>query len=149
MTTSSAPTNSFEWSSNSTSTGFIALDIGAIGSDTITLTTGTDNTYYYTGGGIGGANGSTVTINGGGTGYTIGSGISSSGTVSISNISGAGTGFSWSVPQEWDGCFPDYERIQKMCEEYPALKIAFEKFKTTYKLVKDHYDTPEDKRPKP
>jgi hypothetical protein len=36
-----------------------------------------------------------------------------------------------------------------MCEQYPGLKIAFEKFKTTYYLVKDDYDTPEDKRPKP
>jgi hypothetical protein len=36
-----------------------------------------------------------------------------------------------------------------MCDEYPGLKIAYEKFVTTYKLVKDHYDTPEDQRPKP
>jgi len=36
-----------------------------------------------------------------------------------------------------------------MCDEYPGLKIAFEKFKTTYKLVKDDYDTPKDKRKTP
>ena len=51
--------------------------------------------------------------------------------------------------EDWVDKFPDFDKIQKMCEEYPGLKIAFEKFKTTYKLVRDHYDTPEDQRPKP
>jgi hypothetical protein len=51
--------------------------------------------------------------------------------------------------QEWINSFPEWDRIQKMCEEYPGLHLAFEKFKTVYKLVKDHYDTPEDQRPKP
>jgi hypothetical protein len=53
------------------------------------------------------------------------------------------------LPEEWVNQFPDFDRVQKMCEEYPGLKIALEKFKTVYKLVKDHYDTPEDKRPRP
>ena len=141
MTTSSVQTDYLTTSSDT-------ISIGAIGSDTITLTTGTSSNYY-TGGGVGGASVSTITINGGGSGYTIGSGITSAGTVSINNISGAGTGYEWNFSEEWDGCFPDFQRIQKMCEEYPALKIAFEKFKTTYKLVKDHYDTPEDQRPRP
>ena len=52
-------------------------------------------------------------------------------------------------PEEFVDAFPDYARIEKMCKEYPGLAIAFEKFKTTYKLVKDHYDTPADQRPKP
>jgi len=51
--------------------------------------------------------------------------------------------------EDWIDRFPDFDKIQKMCEEYPGLKIAFEKFKTTYKLVRDHYDTPKDQRPKP
>jgi len=51
--------------------------------------------------------------------------------------------------QEWVNSFPEWGRIQKMCEEYPGLQLAFEKFKTVYKLVKDHYDTPEDQRPLP
>jgi hypothetical protein len=55
--------------------------------------------------------------------------------------------YKWPDQQEFVNCFPDWGRMQKMCEEYPGLKIAFEKFKTTYYLVKDHYDTPEDKRP--
>lgn len=53
------------------------------------------------------------------------------------------------VSEEWINCLPDFDRIQKMCDEYPGLAIAFEKFKTTYKLVKDDYDTPKDKRLKP
>jgi hypothetical protein len=57
--------------------------------------------------------------------------------------------FTISFPEEWINCFPDFKRVEKMCEEYPGLKIAYEKFVTTYKLVTDHYDTPKDKRPKP
>ena len=53
------------------------------------------------------------------------------------------------MPEEFVDAFPDYDRIEKMCKEYPGLAIAFEKFKTVYNLVKDHYDTPEDQRPKP
>jgi len=57
--------------------------------------------------------------------------------------------FTINLPEEWVNCLPDYDRIQKMCKEYPGLEIAFEKFKTVYKLVKDDYDTPKDKRPRP
>jgi hypothetical protein len=100
----------------------------------------------------------TITIPSGG--YSSGS----SDTITISNITmnsgttlyagtgiggGAGTGYEWSFPEEWEGCFPDWSRVQDMCKQYPALKIAFEKFKTTYQLVQDHYDTPENERPLP
>jgi hypothetical protein len=110
-------------------------------SDTITIGNITSSTTgtYYTSAGLGNNSG-TITISNGGT---------SSSTSGPYTISGAGSGFSWHVPEEWDGCFPDWARIQDMCEQYPALQIAFEKFKTTYKLVKDHYDTPEDQRPLP
>jgi hypothetical protein len=57
--------------------------------------------------------------------------------------------FSFKMPEEWEDKFPDFDRIQKMCKEYPGLRIAFDKFKTTYLLVKNHYDTPEDQRPLP
>ena len=53
------------------------------------------------------------------------------------------------MPQEFIDCFPEWAKVEKMCEEYPGLKIAFEKFKTTYNLVKDDYDIPKDQRPKP
>jgi len=113
-----------------------------------------------------------ITLSSGGSAYTYSTGITSASTISIGGfgsntlnsgvITGAGgycytsgAGISgintWNihVPQEWIDCFPDFARIEKMCEQYPGLKIAFEKFKTTYKLVKDHYDTPEDQRPRP
>lgn len=103
--------------------GIIAQDIG-----NITIPSG----------GYSSGSSDTITISNFGSNYTIGSGIG-----------GAGTGYEWNFPQEWEGCFPDWSRVQYMCEQYPALKIAFEKFKTTYHLVQDHYDTPEDQRPIP
>jgi hypothetical protein len=77
----------------------------------------------------------TISIGNGGTCYTIGNGF--------------GSGIRFTYPEEWTDSFPDFARVQEMCKEYPGLKIAFEKFKTVYKLVKDHYDTPEDQRPRP
>jgi hypothetical protein len=68
-------------------------------------------------------------------------------TVTIGSIDASS--FTINLPHEWVNCFPDFNRIEKMCEEYPGLKVAYEKFVTTYKLVADHYDTPKDKRPKP
>ena len=70
-------------------------------------------------------------------------------TSQINSISIDTSSFKINIPEEWVNCLPDFDRIEKMCEEYPGLKIAYEKFKTTYKLVADHYDTPKDKRPKP
>ena len=124
MNISSVP---LTYSTTSSDTGFIAQDMSTVLSDTIT-------------------------ISGGGTGYTIGPNvgtytIATSGTVTLDSINTST--FNWKMPEEFVDAFPDYARIEKMCKEYPGLAIAFEKFKTTYKLVKDHYDTPEDKRPKP
>jgi hypothetical protein len=76
-----------------------------------------------------------------------GGGYSNIGTVSISNTDTEYT-INWGN-EEWVNSFPEWDRIEEMCKEYPGLKIAFEKFKTTYKLVKDDYDTPKDKRKKP
>ena len=92
---------------------------------------------------------STVTITNGGSGYTIGGGITISPlpTISITDLSSSN--FTFHIPTEWDDKFPEWDRVQNMCDQYPGLKIAFEKFKTVYKLVKDDYDTPKDKRPKP
>jgi len=71
-------------------------------------------------------------------------------TTQIGAISSIDTSaFTITFPEEWVNQFPDIKRVEKMCEEYPGLKIAYEKFKTVYKLVADHYDTPKDKRPKP
>jgi hypothetical protein len=93
-----------------------------------------------------------VTIASSGTSYypgglTVGGNISTSG-IGINGTSfNSGAGVSFHIGTDWEDKFPDWARIQRMCEQYPGLKIAFEKFKTTYHLVKDHYDTPEDQRP--
>lgn len=62
-------------------------------------------------------------------------------TITFSNIFATEYG-----TEEWRDCFPGWTRIQDMCEQYPGLKIAFEKFKTTYYLVKDDYDTPKTEK---
>ena len=100
---------------------------------------------YYTGAGVGGSGNAFTISNGGAISGSIGTS-----NVTISTISGAGNStFNWKMPEEFVDSLPDFDRITKMCEQYPGLKIAFEKFKTTYYLVKDHYDTPEDQRPLP
>lgn len=66
------------------------------------------------------------------------------------NITGLDTStFTFKAPEEFVDHMPSVARIKDMCDEYPGLKIAFEKFRTTYNLVKDDYDTPKDKRAKP
>jgi hypothetical protein len=99
--------------------GIIAQDVG-------TVLGGAGSIYSFnTGAGVGG--------------YSIG------GAGTISSISA--TQFNWKTPEEFVDAFPDFDRIKTMCDQYPGLKIAYEKFVTTYRLVKDHYDTPEDQRP--
>jgi hypothetical protein len=114
--------------------------------DTITISSSTGSSYYYTGAGVGGNSGN-ITINN----STAITGTISVGTISSSTftIGGAGSEYNWKMSEEFVDVLPDFDRIKKMCEQYPGFKIAFEKFKTTYYLVKDDYDTPEDKRPKP
>ena len=126
-------------SSNSVDT--ITLD------DTITISNGSSY-YYTTGAGVSGSSG-TISITGGGssgTSYTIG-GAGSGGFAGIT-AQDVST-FNWNLNEEFVNCLPDLNRIKNMCEQYPGLKIAYEKFVTTYKLVRDDYDTPEDQRPKP
>lgn len=48
--------------------------------------------------------------------------------------------------EEFDGRFPDYERVQEMCKEYPGLEIAYRKFKEVYKMVKEDFDGKERER---
>ena len=59
---------------------------------------------------------------------------------------GSSAEYIWKTPIEFVDAFPDFSRIQTMCKEYPGLAIAFEKFKTTYYLVKDEYDNPTSKK---
>ena len=116
-------------------------------SDNITLTSAYDSLTGY----------SAMTTSTGTHNVSIGS--ASVYTISAGGSGGAGTisgitaqdisTFNWNLNEEFVNCLPDLNRVKKMCEEYPGLKIAYEKFVTTYKLVRDDYDTPEDKRPKP
>jgi hypothetical protein len=90
----------------------------------------------------------TITLTGGSSTYTI-SGGTGAGFIAQDITSINGSEFTWKMPEEFVDAFPDYDRIQDMCKQYPGLKIAYEKFVTTYKLIRDDYDTPEDQRPKP
>lgn len=138
MTTSSQPQDCLTISSD---IGFIAqdvssvvpeaytIDVSGLSSDTITLTSGSYNT----------ALGYTTATSATGS-YSIANGINS---ITLNDFT---TEYKWATNEEWVDCFPEWDRIQKMCEEYPGLKIAFEKFKTTYKLVRDDYDSPKDKK---
>ena len=85
-----------------------------------------------------------------GTNYYYNTGVGAIGTVTISNSSTdyiignlGSTAYSWKN-EEFVDCLPDISRVQAMCEQYPGLRIAYEKFVTTYKLVKDDYDNPKD-----
>jgi hypothetical protein len=130
MTNSSAP---LDYSTTSSSdVGFIAQEITTILPDTITLTG--SNYYNMSSSGVVSIGGSGVS----GT-YTIGSG-----TVSLNDVNTST--FTWKAPEEFVDAFPDYDRVQKMCNQYPGLKIAYEKFVTTYNIVKDDYDHPKDKK---
>ena len=124
-----------------TSSDTITLSSPAIDAFTIDTSTMASITGGYNNVAIGG---------GSGIYYTSPTTISSIGALTTAQIQGLNTStFSFKMPEEWEDRFPDFNRIQKMCEEYPGLQIAFEKFKTTYLLVKNHYDTPEDQRPLP
>ena len=73
--------------------------------------------------------------------YTIGNLSPTISTISIDNSQ-----FTWNMPVEWVGTFPDWDRVEDMCKKYPALEIALRNFKTVYQLVKDDYDNPTPKK---
>ena len=61
------------------------------------------------------------------------------GTVDLSGIESFNTFTNW-FKEEFDGRFPDYDRVMEMCKEYPGLEIAYRKFKEVYSMVKEDYD---------
>jgi hypothetical protein len=81
----------------------------------------------------------TVILTGGAVGagtYTIsGTGI---GSITLDDVNTSA--FTWKMPEEWVDSFPDYDKVKAMCDNYPAFKIAFEKFKQMYDLVEDDYE---------
>jgi hypothetical protein len=48
--------------------------------------------------------------------------------------------------REFVDTMPSISKINDMCEKYPGFKIAFEKFKNTYNLIKDDYDAEQNKK---
>ena len=86
------------------------------------------------------------TMYNGGT-VTIGSGISSTYTINTSDTITLNDTFTvnWGNT-EWVDAFPDFERVKKMCEKYPGLKVAFDNFKVFYEMCKDDYDNPTPKK---
>ena len=81
--------------------------------------------------------GDTITITSGGT---------STYTINTDTISTDGYVFNWGASEEWIDSFPDWERVNAMCKQYPGLEIALKNFQTIYTLVKDDYDNPKDKK---
>ena len=59
--------------------------------------------------------------------------LTGSSTISFPDLSTA------TFPVEWENTFPDFNRVQDMCKEYPGLEIALKKFQEVYKMVEDDY----------
>lgn len=146
MTTSSLPKDYLTTSSDT-------ITLTTTDGDPITISSIDTSTLANISIASGGIGISSIGAIGANTSYSIG-GLSTSvagSTITFSNINSTTydtSTFKINLPEEWVNCFPEFSRIESMCEEYPGLKIAFEKFKTTYLLVKNHYDTPEDQRPR-
>ena len=115
--------------------------VSGASSDTITVTP-SDMSYNYTTAYDLGSN--NVTISGAGAQSTYSIGSSGISTITLNGIDASS--YSFNLPQEWVGCFPDWDKVEDMCKEYPGLKIAFENFKVFYEMVKDDYDNPTPKK---
>jgi len=65
-------------------------------------------------------------------------------TITINGIDS--NNYIFNLPQEWQDGFPEWHRVQNMCNEYPGLKVAFDNFKVFYEMVKNDYDNPTPKK---
>jgi hypothetical protein len=110
-------------------------------SDTITVIPSDMSYTYSTAYDI---NSNNVTISGVGAQPTYSLGSSGISTITLNGIDASS--YSFNLPQEWVGCFPDWDKVEDMCKEYPGLKIAFENFKVFYEMVKDDYNNPTPKK---
>ena len=111
------------------------ITIGATSSDTFTIELPSDlhaSSGYYID-----SNMNTISITGGGSGVTY--------TTLTSDTITLNDQFNWINSEEFVDSFPDWQRVQDMCEQYPGLEIALRNFRTVYTLVKDDYDNPKDK----
>jgi len=66
-------------------------------------------------------------------------------TVDLSGIESFSTFTNW-FKDEFEGRFPDHDRVMEMCKEYPGLEIAYRKFKEVYQMVKEDFDGKERER---
>ena len=130
MSNSSQLTNSLD----DLLTDTITLD--STGTGTFTYTGASDYSYTYDSNSV-----STITMSPSISTYSIGTISPTISTVSIDSSQ-----FTWNMPVEWVGTFPDWDRVEDMCKKYPALEIALRNFKTVYQLVKDDYDNPTPKK---
>ena len=122
------------------------ISAGATGSDTITITSSGSAAYSYNYDTYSSMN--TITLPsisniGAQPVYTVSmpSGLTTATITSLDT-----SHFSYDFHKEWNNCFPQWTRVQDMCEKYPGLKIAFENFKVFYEMVKDDYDNPTPKK---
>ena len=64
----------------------------------------------------------------------------SSGAVLISN--GGTSSWAWENPSDpFENGFPDWQDFKDMCDEYPALKTAYEHMKVFYKMSVDDWES--------
>lgn len=79
--------------------------------------------------------GQTVILNGGtGSNWTNSSGVLSD-TITIT-----GGDYSSFFNKPFEDSFPEWNDFQKMCDEYPGLKIAYDHVKVLYKLTIDDWE---------
>jgi hypothetical protein len=124
-----------------------SLTSASLGSITISGSGGggSGTSYAYTG--SGGTSTTTYTWNGpGGGSGSAGYAIPNISALTTADIVTLTNNYIWKTPEEFVDCWPEYTRMKKMCETYPGLKIAYDKLVTTYRLVKDDYDNPKDKK---
>jgi|TARA_E500000178_G_C16986811_1_gene738685 hypothetical protein len=78
--------------------------------------------------------------------YTFSGGTSDTVTIGTEDYSFAGDNLTYTIDginepaQEFVTHLPTMEKIEKMCEQYPGLKKAYEHFVFAYKLIRQDYD---------
>jgi hypothetical protein len=81
--------------------------------------------------------GDTVTITGSTTSSD--SYIYDSGTIDLDSLS-----ITLNDPVEFEDTMPDVAKVEDMCNDYPALRKAYENFKTIYKMVHQDWQGKQD-----
>lgn len=119
----------------------LTIDLSDVGTSTASAVNITEYSYTYDANTM-----STITLSPSVYSVTGAVGAGSYSTNTINTVSIDSNAFTWNLPEEWVGCFPDWDRVKDMCEKYPAMEIALRNFQTVYQLVKDDYDNPTPKK---